>query len=208
MYHSNNTDEYLLKQFSKLCAIPIESERIKSVNSFFHLQLDETRISDYEIQVLSTDPIVRTQIKDNLTGEIYSANYDNNSHIPQYSAVHAKYIHVIISYPQNIEREKIFYRSSDSLPLHDEVCIKFNNYKMILWKNYPKGCMFPCEEGIYLSLTDLSTPIAVKKYYSKIDETNEFFHRSMGLYSFDVMAQEFIYNKEFIFNEIMKTLEE
>ena len=208
MYHRQKIDEHLKKEFNRLCNIPSEKDRMYALNKFFHLHLTGTRLSDYKIIFTSDDP-VSTTIKDEATGAIYSAVYENNSTLLKAQAEHIKFVNVNISLSNDLEREQTYFRFVDPLhdqPLHDEVHATFEGrYSLTLVKKYPTWYR-PIESGVYLTLSD------TKEYYTKFhtmitDLDNEFFKTNpTTLSSFDAVVKEFIESKNIFFEKIMSKL--
>ena len=209
MYYRKNIDEHLKKEFDKICASETDIERIKKINRFFHLHLDVGHYSDYELLSASTSPI-GVAIKDSKTGTIYSALFETTSDLLKAKASHIKFINVHISLPENIEREKTFYRFmkyDERDPLHDEVFATFDNtYRLSLVKKYPAWYR-PIESGVYITLSDIQSYST--KYHAKLYDTTEFFENyDVEKASFNALVQEFIKNKEEIFNKIMAKLDD
>lgn len=208
MYHRQKIDEYLQKKFTTLDAYPTEVERVYQFNNFFQLQLDVSRLSDYEVLFASVDPIISVVIKDKKNGQIYTANYENNSTLLKAQAEHIKFINISISLADRVEREKTFFRFCDfahPTPLHDEIYATFDGrYKLTLVKKSPSWYR-PIESGVYLTLSD--TKEYFTKFHTKIfADDDEFLKKNPSRFAFEFTVHEFIENKDIIFNKIMKKL--
>lgn len=209
MYHRKNIDLCLSKEFFHLSNIEDEKTKIKCLSEFFHLDIDSFRYSDYEITYLSDNPITIT-VKDNKTLKCYCATYDNAAPLLKAQAEHIKFINVNIQYSNGIERERVFYRFMDNFdfdPLHDEIYIMFDDhYRLTLTKKY-SAWYRPIEGGIYLTLSDTRhyTTVFHTKIFKK--DTEFFENRDVRAFSFEHFVQDFIENKDKIFNKIMSKLD-
>lgn len=210
-----STDQKLVSEFSKICACTNEEERIDKIIDFFHLPLkkilidfrtNSAKMPDYEFVGLpSADSYtgVCAVIKDNSTGIVYTAKYENNPVLLKYNATHIKHRIIHMSCPNHVEREFTYSRFTDCQnPLHEEIqTIHQEKYRLTFIRKYPEAYP-PYEQGDYISLSEILTGSSL--FYEKILDY-KWISPNCNQSS---VRKAFVWENDFIFQNIMKELNE
>lgn len=202
MYYRKNIDMCLKNDFTQICDCKDELQRIKKFDEFFRLSLDSNCYFDYEIIYLSDNPISIT-VKHKEKEETITSLYENSSTLLNAQNKHIKFINVSISLGNSIEREKTYYRFDDGVqPLHDEVSIMFDDQYRLTLSKKTKDWYRPIEVGIYITLSDAKNYITI--FHGR---GRDFFNKNLEKICFEFIVQDFIKNKDYIFNKLLKKLE-